>query len=919
MAAVHAKAEGKEAKEAKEAKDVVSHVQVKIEAEGKDGDPDNGGTAEANKNGGGGATSSKEKENEKMKENEEPFLAVAAAAERDASIASRRARIVCATFSVDLISTTLLAIYSICDFDFSRCSLSTSRDVVDHRVNVSTSSSSSSSSSSGFDIRSSNVDILILDIARIFIVALCFGLLRLTLGQENSAEDEKIFASVKLDCKARPPTRSSMVAQTVGWWVLFFLALWSVTKIVMWRWILSRHTLFAIVATICTVVECKATQDLLRTESRRSQLHKLLIGDIFKKVNSGRALADQLEDPQGRFYDDPEKKRMQLLEPQKGVSIVGLWKIMRAYVWPQGLFSKFRIAATFAIMAGSKACSILSPLFIGMATQRLSDEGVVPYREIVIYTALSFGSVALQQLQKLVYLGVKQHAFAEIATHTFMHLHSLSLDWHLQKKMGRVLRIMDRGIASADSVMNYVVLYLLPSIVQAGIVIAIFYVRFQSAELAGAALFSFIAYCVITIEITQWRKRYRKKSNKHDNEYHSIATDALMNFETVKLYCAEDYETDRFNKSVKKYQKHNIATQASLALLNTTQQFDIQCTTMIALMITATAIIHQTSDKRASENIGDFVSANAYILQLYAPLSFLGTIYSTIVQALVDMTNLSELLLVNPDVQDDVNAKALQLGATKEKGAKIEFRDVKFCYPSQPTRGLHGVSFTVEPGTTTAIVGHTGAGKSTISKLLFRFYDIDSGGIFIDGQDISKVTQKSLRGSIGVVPQDTVLFNSTLIRNIQYGSPNADFATIREAAKNAQILPFIESLETKWDTAVGERGLKISGGEKQRVAIARCLLKDPPIVVLDEATSALDSTTEAALQDALSKLRFGRTQICIAHRLSTIKNAEQIVVLNDGRVEEKGSHEELLAKGGAYSRLWEAQLSETTTFAQTQA
>ena len=326
-------------------------------------------------------------------------------------------------------------------------------------------------------------------------------------------------------------------------------------------------------------------------------------------------------------------------------------------------------------------------------------------------------------------------------------------------------------------------------------------------------------------------------------------------------------------------------------------------------MLSATTILHTTGslDLTSSSNIGAFVSVNAYILQLYAPLSYLGTIYSTVVQAFVDMGNLSEMLSVGPDVSDIHNAQQLVLRQPKD-GARIEFSNVKFAYPSQPSKGLRGVSFVVEPGTTTAIVGPTGAGKSTISRLLFRFYDCNNGTITIDNQNIANITQKSLRSSIGVVPQDTVLFNSTIKHNIQYGNVNANFHLLEKAAESAQILPFINSLEENWNTMVGERGLKISGGEKQRVAIARCLLKNPPIVLLDEATSALDSQTEVAVQEALATLGQGRTQVVIAHRLSTIMKAEQILVLDQGLIVERGTHVELLGmENGLYQKLWNAQ------------
>merc|ERR1711871_1474788 len=342
-----------------------------------------------------------------------------------------------------------------------------------------------------------------------------------------------------------------------------------------------------------------------------------------------------------------------------------------------------------------------------------------------------------------------------------------------------------------------------------------------------------------------------------------------------------------FKEAVLRYQKYSVSTQASLALLNTSQQLDVQITTLVALCISATTILHLTSTDAASQ-IGDLVSVNAYIVGLFAPLSFLGTIYSTVIQAFIDMTNLAELLVLSPDVMDSKDARAITL-KSPQKGASIEFRNVSFRYPSQSSKGVKNISFYAPPGSTTAIVGPTGGGKSTLFRLLFRFYDTDSGDILIDDQRISNVTQRSLRRSIGVVPQDPVLFNKSIKENIQYGDVNASFEAVQEAAENAQITNFIASLDKSWDTAVGERGLKISGGEKQRVAIARCLLKDPPVVLFDEATSALDSATEIAIQEALNRLGKGRTQVVVAHRLSTIMNADQICVLQSGRIVEKGT------------------------------
>jgi ABC-type transport system involved in Fe-S cluster assembly fused permease/ATPase subunit len=327
---------------------------------------------------------------------------------------------------------------------------------------------------------------------------------------------------------------------------------------------------------------------------------------------------------------------------------------------------------------------------------------------------------------------------------------------------------------------------------------------------------------------------------------------------------------------------------------------------MVSLCIAASSILHHSRGPSEPVQIGDFVSVNAYVLQLFTPLSFLGTIYSTVIQAFIDMSNLSELLLTSPDVLDKPRAQPLQL-ADAHRGAKIEFQSVDFSYPTQQSRGLRSLSFTTPAGSTTAVVGPTGAGKSTISRLLFRFYDVSKGRVLVDDQDVARITQSSLRHAIGVVPQDTVLFNCDVRTNVLYGKPGASQEEIEAAARGAQILPFIEGLEQGWDTVVGERGLRLSGGEKQRVSIARCLLKNPPIVLLDEATSALDSATEAAVQSALEKLGSGRTQLVVAHRLSTIAGAPQILVLDQGRLVERGTHGELLETGGLYHGLWTAQ------------
>eukprot|EP00943_MAST-04B_sp_MAST-4B-sp1_P008776 g8776.t1 len=586
-----------------------------------------------------------------------------------------------------------------------------------------------------------------------------------------------------------------------------------------------------------------------------------------------------------------------------------MYKILKPYFLPKGCINKFRAASTFIVLISSKTCNIISPIYIGLATQQLISEQVVPWGYLAIYCSTKFASSALRELQKVIYLGVKQQGFQEISYLTFTHLHKLSLDWHLKKKIGHVLRIMDRGISSADQVMNYLFLYLIPSVVECIVTFVIFYFRFKSPQLAVIGFISFYLYTVTTVQITLWRKKFRKRTNTSDNKYHDIATDSLINFETVKYFATEKMEADRFHDAIKSYQKSTVMTQASLGLLNTLQQFDIQLTTFFGLAVMAAQIL-SIKDVSPAERVGEFVSVNAYILQLFAPLSFLGTIYGVVIQAIIDMTNLSELLEISPDVDDNINAIKLKV-KEENVGAKVEFKNVTFKYPSEDGRGIENVSFVCERGKKTAIVGHTGAGKTTISRLLYRFYDVNTGVIEIDGQDTKFVTQNSLRNVLGVVPQDCVLFNESIRYNVLYGCQNATEEMLIEAAKASQIYDFIMSLDKQWETKVGERGLKLSGGEKQRVAIARCLLRNPPIVVLDEATSALDSITEKSVQDALENLSQGRTQIVIAHRLSTIQDADQIIVLDNGKVIEKGTHNELIQlKGGEYAKSWKVQLED---------
>jgi len=569
--------------------------------------------------------------------------------------------------------------------------------------------------------------------------------------------------------------------------------------------------------------------------------------------------------------------------------------------------NRLRSTLTWVFVGLSKAASVISPIYLARATNQL---GRHQYQECIVnvcvYALFVFASKVLKELQGLIYLKVKQAAYIEIAERTFTHLHSLSLQWHLQKKMGNVIRSMDRGTEAANTLVTYLFLYLVPSLAECFAVCVVFALTFKVWKISILAFLSVIIYGIVTVVITQWRTKFRTKTNKHDNDFHDKATDSIINYETVKYFTNEPFEIKRFGDSVRKYQYYSINVQASLSLLNISQQLIVQATVLGGLALSALSV------KSGDIDVGAFVAVNSYMVNLFTPLNFLGTVYNAIITALVDIRNLSELLAESPDIVDKPGAPPLQ-GPSTRGGMSVEYRNIYFRYPEQPEgRGLQNLSFLVPAGTTTAIVGQTGAGKTTIARLLFRFYDPLSGQIILNGQDIKQVQQRSVRAAIGVVPQDTVMFNESILHNVKYGKMSASMPEVEQACEAAQILEFILSLPEKWSTMVGERGLKLSGGEKQRVAIARCLLKDPPIVLLDEATSALDTRTEVSVQQALNGLKANRTTLVIAHRLSTIRNADQIIVLRKGQVVEQGSHKELLAREGEYTSMWRMQLRSSS-------
>ena len=627
------------------------------------------------------------------------------------------------------------------------------------------------------------------------------------------------------------------------------------------------------------------------------------------------------------------------------LSKCALMTLLKPYFWPKLFHQRARAIASIGLIVASKVCQIWSPLYIGRAVDDLAI-GVTPTENVAAFTMLVLLAKGCMEVQQYIYLKVKQTAFNEVAMHTFAHLHSLSLDFHLTKQTGEVLRAIDRGQTSANNVVNYLFLRLVPTFIEVCVVCVIFATSFEDGKLAAVVFAAAYLYAHMTYSVTQWRKKFRKRMNKQDNKANSLAVDSLTNFETVKFFANEAFELARYSKAIVEFQASTVVSQGSMHLLNLMQQTVIQAALLGSLLLSAKRVV----DKQAT--IGEFTAVMVYVMQVFAPLSFLGTIYSVIVQSVIDMQHLSQLLAREPEIVDAPDAVPLRVGSrssnaaaaaaasasvaaaaapaiaagalegdleaaagsatapppTASASASIEFRDVTFNYAKQPVEnGLKRVSFIVAPGTTTAIVGHTGAGKSSIARLLFRFYDVKGGAVLVNGQDVRSVTQVSLRTAIGVVPQDVVLFNDTIGANIRYGRIGASDAELATAIETAQIAAFVGTLDEGLETKVGERGLKLSGGEKQRVAIARTLLKDPPLLLLDEATSALDSLTEREIQTALLRVRNGRTAIVIAHRLSTISDAEQIIVLERGEIVERGTHDELLALGGVYDSMWQRQ------------
>ena len=587
---------------------------------------------------------------------------------------------------------------------------------------------------------------------------------------------------------------------------------------------------------------------------------------------------------------------------------LGDWATIKTLL-PYVLKYPWRVGFALSCLVLAKVSNLGIPIVLKYLIDDLALSADDPKRLLIVPIALIFGYGALRlasslftELREFLFSKVTQHAVRKIAIEVFEHLHSLSLRFHLARQTGGVSRDIDRGSRGIQSLISYSLYSIVPTIIEFSLVLI--YLGWNYDWMYAAITFTaLVCYIIYTVKVTEWRTQYRRKMNEMDTSANQKAIDSLLNFETVKYFGNEKFEASRYDTFLASYQEAAIQSQRSLAVLNIGQQ--------IIIVIGLIAILWRAilGVEAGLLTLGDLVLINTLMIQLYIPLNFLGVIYREIKQALLDMDNMFSLLGKDREIQDKPSAQALQLVEPK-LGPKVVFDQVNFFYdPNRPI--LKNVQFEILPGTTTAVVGRSGSGKSTLARLLFRFYDVQSGSILIDDQPIKEIQQASLRKAIGIVPQDTVLFNDSIGYNIAYGNPTASQLEITQAAKAAQIDEFIMSLPDGYQTAVGERGLKLSGGEKQRVAIARTLLKDPALLIFDEATSALDSKTEKAIQAEINKLTSNRTALIIAHRLSTIVHAEQILVMSAGEIVERGTHEQLIALQGQYAQMWSMQQQES--------
>ena len=590
-------------------------------------------------------------------------------------------------------------------------------------------------------------------------------------------------------------------------------------------------------------------------------------------------------------------------KPRNGFQTV---RSLLPYLWPPGETAlHVRVVVSMLLLVLAKVATVYIPVVYSRAVDALAPANhvlTVPLGLIVAYALLRVASAGFAEMRDAVFAAVQQRTIRKVALQTFQHLHRLSLRFHLDRQTGGLSRNIERGTGGIESVLRLAVFNVIPTLLEVTLVTVILW-RMFDWRYAAITFLAVTAYIGFTLLFTNWRVRFRRLMNETDSDAQTKAVDSLLNFETVKYFNNEEHESRRFDAARARYERAAVKSQVTLNMLNLGQAAIIAVGLGLVMLMAANGV------QSGSMTVGQFVLVNTYLMQLYQPLNFLGFVYREIKQGLVDMEQMFRLLSVHQEVADRPGALALSPHLVDRQAGSVVFRDVQFGYNAN-REILRGVSFTAAAGAKLAIVGPTGAGKSTISRLLFRFYDVTEGAVEIDGTDVRDLTQASLRAAIGVVPQDTVLFNDTIAYNIAYGRPGASQDEIEHAARLAQVHDFVLRLPEGYDTRVGERGLKLSGGEKQRVAIARTILKDPRILILDEATSALDTRTEREIEAALRTVAANRTTLVIAHRLSTVVDADEIIVLSEGQVAERGTHAGLLSQGGLYARMWALQAAE---------